>query len=152
MCSPEKRSCRWARSASSCESQPGRPIAVTYWGASRPIIERNGGFLDTTSASADLRHRHEDKILLILTLIIGATVGLVVVAFILLTENLGARLYPAGAAAWRRILIPVAGALGTGFIPVSIERLRHMMERTSIRSRRPNPESVAPGQLHGQSG
>jgi CIC family chloride channel protein len=49
-------------------------------------------------------------------LIIGATVGLVVVAFILLTENLGARLYPTGAPAWRRILIPVAGALGTGFM------------------------------------
>jgi len=37
------------------------------------------------------------------------------VAFILLTENLGERLYPAGAPAWRRILIPVVGALGTGF-------------------------------------
>ena len=49
-------------------------------------------------------------------MIIGATVGLVVVAFILLTENLGARLYPTGAPAWRRILIPVAGALGTGFM------------------------------------
>jgi chloride channel protein, CIC family len=59
---------------------------------------------------------HEDKILLVLTLVIGAVVGLVVVAFILLTENLGARLYPAGGAAWRRLLIPVAGALGTGFL------------------------------------
>ncbi len=38
------------------------------------------------------------------------------VAFILLTENLGARLYPAGGAAWRRVLIPVAGAVGTGFL------------------------------------
>ena len=46
---------------------------------------------------------------------IGATVGLVVVAFILLTENLGARLYPAGGAAWRRLLIPLVGALATGF-------------------------------------
>jgi CIC family chloride channel protein len=58
---------------------------------------------------------HEDKVLLILTLIIGAVVGLVVVAFIVLTENLGARLYPAGGAAWRRLLLPVAGALITGF-------------------------------------
>ena len=40
-------------------------------------------------------HRHEDKVLLILTLIIGAVVGLVVVAFIVLTENLGGALYPA---------------------------------------------------------
>ncbi len=61
-------------------------------------------------------HNHEEKILLILTLIIGAIVGLVVVAFILLTENLGSRMYPPGGAAWRRVLIPVAGALGTGFL------------------------------------
>lgn len=50
--------------------------------------------------------QHEEKVLLLLTLVIGAVVGLVVVAFILVTENLVARLYPAGAAAWRRVLIP----------------------------------------------
>jgi chloride channel protein, CIC family len=59
---------------------------------------------------------HEDKILLVVTLIIGAVVGLVVVAFILLTENLGSRLYPAGSAAWRRVLMPVIGAVSTGFL------------------------------------
>jgi CIC family chloride channel protein len=58
--------------------------------------------------------RYEDKVLLLLTLIIGAVVGLVVVAFILVTENLGARLYPGSVAAWRRLVIPVAGALVTG--------------------------------------
>jgi CIC family chloride channel protein len=58
---------------------------------------------------------HEDKVLLVLTLIIGAVVGAVVVAFILLTENLGARMYPAGGAAWRRVLIPVVGSLVSGF-------------------------------------
>ena len=47
--------------------------------------------------------QHEDKILLLLTLIIGALVGLVVAAFIYVTENLGARMYPAGGAAWRRV-------------------------------------------------
>jgi CIC family chloride channel protein len=62
------------------------------------------------------RAAHEDKILLVLTLIIGAVVGLVVVAFILVTERLGSRLYPPGAAAWRRVLIPVFGALSTGFL------------------------------------
>ena len=57
----------------------------------------------------------EQQIQLILTLVIGAVVGLVVVAFILLTENLGSRLYPAGGgAAWRRLIIPLAGALITG--------------------------------------
>jgi len=60
--------------------------------------------------------RYEDKVLLLLTLIIGAVVGVVVVAFILLTENLGSRMYPAHGAAWRRLLIPVVGALTTGFL------------------------------------
>lgn len=60
--------------------------------------------------------QHEDKVLLVLTLMIGAIVGLVIVAFILLTENLGARMYPAGGAAWRRIVVPVAGSLVTGFL------------------------------------
>jgi CIC family chloride channel protein len=63
-----------------------------------------------------VENQHEDKVLLVLTLIIGAVVGLVVVAFILLTENLGARLYPAGGAAWRRVLVPIAGAISTGFL------------------------------------
>jgi CIC family chloride channel protein len=58
----------------------------------------------------------ENQVLLILTLIIGAVVGLVVVAFILLTEKLGSRLYPANGAAWRRVIIPIAGALGTGLL------------------------------------
>ena len=60
--------------------------------------------------------RYEDKVLLLLTLIIGAVVGVVVVAFILLTENLGSRMYPAHGAAWRRLVIPVIGALSTGFL------------------------------------
>jgi len=60
--------------------------------------------------------RYEDKVLLLLTLIIGAIVGLVVVAFILLTENLGARMYPPGGAPWRRLAIPVIGALSTGLL------------------------------------
>ncbi len=60
--------------------------------------------------------QHENKLLLILTLVIGAVVGLVVVAFIWLTENLGARMYPAGGAAWRRVFVPVAGSLIAGFL------------------------------------
>ncbi len=62
------------------------------------------------------RRRHEETIVFLLTLIIGAVVGLLVVAFILLTENLGARMYPAGGAAWRRVLIPIFGALVTGVL------------------------------------
>lgn len=54
--------------------------------------------------------------MLLLTLIIGAIVGLVVVAFILLTQNLGSRLYPPNGAYWRRLVIPLFGALGTGYL------------------------------------
>src|SRR3989442_6045415 len=58
----------------------------------------------------------EEQVFLILTLIIGAVVGLIVVAFILLTERFGARLYPAGGAAWRRVRIPTIGSLGMGYL------------------------------------
>jgi len=58
----------------------------------------------------------EARIMLALSLIIGAMVGLVVVAFILLTGRLAARMYPPGGAAWRRVLIPVLGSLGTGIL------------------------------------
>ncbi len=54
---------------------------------------------------------------LILSLVIGALVGLVVVAFILLTGRLAARMYPAGGgAAWRRLLVPTLGSLITGYL------------------------------------
>jgi len=59
---------------------------------------------------------HEGKVLLVLTVMIGAVIGLVVVAFILVTENLGARMYPANADAWRRLSIPVAGSLFAGYL------------------------------------
>jgi CIC family chloride channel protein len=57
----------------------------------------------------------EEKILLILTLIIGALVGLTVVAFMLLTENLGRRFYPLGGVPWRRLAMPVFGSLVSGY-------------------------------------
>ena len=62
-----------------------------------------------------LRDR-EEQVFLLLTLLIGAIVGMVVVAFILLTERFGARLYPAGGAAWRRLLVPVAGSALMGYL------------------------------------
>jgi CIC family chloride channel protein len=64
---------------------------------------------------AELRQR-EGQVILILALVIGALTGLVVVAFILLTERMGMRLYPAGGAPWRRLLFPVAGSLGIGYL------------------------------------
>src|SRR6266581_5359415 len=58
----------------------------------------------------------EEQVFLVLTLVIGALVGLAVVAFILLTERFGARLYPAGGMGLRRLLVPVAGSLGMGYL------------------------------------
>jgi CIC family chloride channel protein len=64
---------------------------------------------------AELRQR-EEQIFLVLALVIGALTGLAVVAFILLTERMGMRLYPVGGAPWRRLLFPVAGSLGIGYL------------------------------------
>jgi CIC family chloride channel protein len=58
----------------------------------------------------------EEQVFLLLTLVIGVLTGLAVVAFIVLTEHLGMRLYPVGSAAWRRILIPVLGSVGMGYL------------------------------------
>ncbi|MEP6574380.1 MAG: chloride channel protein [Gemmatimonadota bacterium] len=62
----------------------------------------------------ELRQR-ESQLALVLSLVIGALVGLVVVAFILVTGRLAARIYPAGGSGWRRVLAPTIGALVTGF-------------------------------------
>jgi CIC family chloride channel protein len=63
-----------------------------------------------------LFQQREEQVFLVLTLLIGALVGLAVVAFIVLTERLGMRLYPVGSVAWRRVLIPVAGSLAMGYL------------------------------------
>jgi CIC family chloride channel protein len=64
---------------------------------------------------AELQQR-EDQVFLVLALVIGALTGLAVVAFILLTERLGMRLYPVGGAPWRRLLFPIVGSLGIGYL------------------------------------
>jgi chloride channel protein, CIC family len=63
-----------------------------------------------------LLQEREEQVFLALTLLIGALVGVIVVAFILLTERFGARLYPAGGTAWLRLLVPVMGSLGMGYL------------------------------------
>src|ERR1019366_9076855 len=60
--------------------------------------------------------RREGRILLFLSILIGALTGLAVVAFILLTERLGMRLYPVGSPAWNRVLILVVGSLGMRYL------------------------------------
>ena len=65
--------------------------------------------------TARLQQR-EDQVFLVLALVIGALTGLAVVAFILLTERAGMRLYPVGGDRWRRLLLPVGGSLGIGYL------------------------------------
>jgi CIC family chloride channel protein len=58
----------------------------------------------------------ERRTAIVLSFVVGALVGLVVVAFILLTGRLAARMYPPGSPPWRRVLTPVLGALVSGFL------------------------------------
>jgi CIC family chloride channel protein len=60
--------------------------------------------------------QREEQVFLVLSLLIGALTGLAVVAFIVVTERLGMRLYPVGSAAWRRVLVPVAGSFAMGVL------------------------------------
>jgi CIC family chloride channel protein len=60
--------------------------------------------------------QRDEQVFLVLSLLIGALTGAVVVAFILLTERLGMRLYPVESAAWRRVAIPIGGSLAMGFL------------------------------------
>ncbi|MEP6989359.1 MAG: chloride channel protein [bacterium] len=77
----------------------------------RPFLLRIGELVE------DLR-RQEDRLALLLSLVIGALVGLVTVAFMLLTGRLSAHMYPAGGDGWRRILVPTLGALVSGVLLV----------------------------------
>jgi CIC family chloride channel protein len=60
--------------------------------------------------------QREEQVFLLLSLLIGAFTGLAVVAFIVVTERLGMRLYPVDSAAWRRVLVPVIGSLTMGVL------------------------------------
>ena len=64
---------------------------------------------------APLRHS-ESQVFMALSLVIGALTGLAVVAFIVLTERMGMRLYPVVGAPWRRRMFPVVGSLGIGYL------------------------------------
>jgi CIC family chloride channel protein len=65
---------------------------------------------------AAFRNQREEQVFLVLTLLIGALVGLVVVAFIVLTERFGAHLDPAGVTPWRRLVVPTLGSLTMGYL------------------------------------
>src|SRR6267143_3679884 len=81
----------------------------------RELAKKNWWTSPSRQWNAFLRER-EELVFLVLTLLIGALVGIVVVAFILLTERSGARLYPAGGTPWRRLLVPVGGSAVIGYL------------------------------------
>jgi CIC family chloride channel protein len=90
-------------------------IPITQLREAREPAKKN--LWDSSSRQwASFLGNREEQVFLVLTLLIGALVGMVVVAFILLTERSGARLYPAGGAAWRRLLVPVAGSAVMGYL------------------------------------
>jgi CIC family chloride channel protein len=64
----------------------------------------------------DRLRQNENQLTIVLSLMIGALVGLVIVAFILLTGRLAARMYPPDGAGWHRILLPTLGSLVTGYL------------------------------------
>jgi CIC family chloride channel protein len=74
------------------------------------------GLLERLRDWLDELRRSENQLTILLSVVIGALVGLVVVAFILLTGRLSAGMYPAGGAGWRRILVPTLGSLVTGYL------------------------------------
>jgi CIC family chloride channel protein len=82
---------------------PADPAPLTWWRSPLAYLQSK-------------LHSREDQVFLALTLIIGALTGLVVVAFILLTERVGMRIYPPHAARWRRLAFPVAGSLTIGYL------------------------------------
>jgi CIC family chloride channel protein len=84
-------------------SESGQRTSGNWWNT--PLLQRLGKL-----------QQREDQVFLVLALVIGALTGLAVVAFIVLTERMGMRLYPAGGAPWRRLLFPVAGSLGVGYL------------------------------------
>lgn len=76
---------------------------------------QNGRKLFTVlRAHRELMRQNRDELLL--SVVLGALVALVVVAFVVLTGGMAARMYPAGGAPWRRVVVPTLGSLITGFL------------------------------------
>ena len=81
------------------ETQPGIRSHTSLWSRVQSLVQNR-----------------EEQVFLVLSLLIGALAGLTVVAFIVLTERLGMRLYPVGSPAWRRFAMPVGGSLVMGYL------------------------------------
>lgn len=82
------------------------------WWNAQPAIKTR-----TRKLAIQIRHR-EDQLFVVLTLVIGAVVGLTIVAFIVLTESLGSRMFPDPLEPYnlRSLVIPVIGAFVTGIL------------------------------------
>jgi CIC family chloride channel protein len=80
------------------------------------VRNQHSSWIARLRASLERIRQSEEQLSLVLSLVIGALVGLVVVAFILLTGRLAARMYPADGSGWRRILVPTLGSLTTGYL------------------------------------
>src|ERR1700690_4429568 len=80
------------------------------------VQTKTGGLNARSTQWASFLGQREEQVFLVLTLLIGALVGLTVVAFIVLTERVGARLDAAGSAPWRRLLVPAVGSLAMGYL------------------------------------
>lgn len=65
---------------------------------------------------ASIIEEREDQVFLVLALLIGALVGMAVVAFILLTESTNLHLYPPHGERWRRFFLPVSVSLIMGYL------------------------------------
>ena len=80
-------------------------------------VSAKPNFFDLWSSRwAAFRGERENQVFLVLTLLIGALTGLAVVAFIVLTEHVGMRLYPVGSSPWRRLFVPIGGSLAMGYL------------------------------------
>ncbi len=64
----------------------------------------------------ELMAQNENQVFMGLTFVIGAVVGLVIVAFIVVTDSLEAWLYAEGTAHWRRLVTPIAATLFVGYL------------------------------------
>jgi chloride channel protein, CIC family len=83
-------------------------------GAAEPL-DRTWRDVRARRWGAFLKQR-EEQVFLALALLIGALVGLTVVAFIVLTEHFGARISPMNASGWQRLVVPVMGSLTMGYL------------------------------------
>jgi CIC family chloride channel protein len=64
----------------------------------------------------ELSTRNEDQVFLVLTLFIGASVGLLVVTFIAVTHGLERLIYSPSAPRWRGLAAPIATTLVVGYL------------------------------------